>query len=125
MVFTSKKEQQYKRLLGQWDPTEDIFAIGHTSMRIGKTNVINKGHENVNFPNENQSTAQSDSPVDTQTLERNISDKVGIEVENAVATVETRVHEAILSAMDNFVVARMELTMRWIGISSVPNPSSE
>ena len=44
---------------------------------------------------------------------------------NAVTTVETRVQEANLSAMDNFVVPRMELVMRSVGISSVPNLSSE
>ena len=34
-----------------------------------------------------------------------------------VSTVECRVHEAILSAMDNLVCAGMELSMRLVGIS--------
>ena len=60
-----------------------------------------------------------------QTLENGMCDKVKSEVKDAVATVETRVHEAILSAMDNLVAGRMELAMRSVGVSSVPSPSSD
>ena len=41
---------------------------------------------------------------------------------NFVAMVETRVHEAILSAMKNLVAPRMELAMKYVGISLEPNP---
>ena len=53
-----------------------------------------------------------------QKLENNIADQIQSEVEKVVATVETRVHEAILSAMDNLVVP-------WsVGISMTRIPSS-
>ena len=45
------------------------------------------------------------------------------EVKNVDATVETKVH-AILSAMDNLVVPRMELAMRSVRISSALKPVS-
>ena len=47
-----------------------------------------------------------------------------IEVENTVAIVETRVHEAIFSALDKLVVPRMELAMGSFGTSWTGNPSS-
>ena len=46
------------------------------------------------------------------------------EVQSVVATVETRVDEAFLSAMDILVVPRMELAMTSVGFSSRCNPSS-
>ena len=58
------------------------------------------------------------------TLEKNISLKLRIEVENVVATVESRVDEAILSAMDCLVMSRMELAMRPVGVFSAPNRSN-
>ena len=67
------------------------------------------------FYNANYSTAESGFHVQKQTLEKNICDKVRIEVENTVAIVETRVHEAIFSALDKLVVPRMELAMGSFG----------
>ena len=91
-------------------------------MSIENTNVVNKRHENDNLYNANHSTAESGCQVDKQTLEENISDKVRRGVENAVATVGTEVHEAVLSGMDNLVVPSMELAMRSVGILSVYIP---
>ena len=54
---------------------------------------------------------------------KKISDSVRSEVENVVATVETRICEAILSVLDNLVVPRMELAMRSVSSSSALNPS--
>ena len=51
------------------------------------------------------------------TQEKNISDKLKNEVENVVATVESRADEAILYAMDDLVMSRMELAMRPVGVS--------
>ena len=93
-------------------------------MNIENTRVVYKRHENVHSYEANHSTAESGFQVKMQTLEKNICDKVTSEVENVVATVETRVYEAILSAMDNFVVRRMELAMRSIGIFSARIASS-
>ena len=55
---------------------------------------------------------ESNSQVDMQTLVLSYSARVRSDVENVVATVEIRVHDAILSAIDNLVIAKMELAMR-------------
>ena len=47
-----------------------------------------------------------------QTLDKIISDKVRTGVEDAVAAIETRVLDVILSEMDSVVVPGMELAMR-------------
>ena len=58
-----------------------------------------------------------------QTLEKIISDKVSCEVENA-ATLEARVHDAILSAIDNLVDPKMKLAMRSTDVSATSIPSN-
>ena len=122
MVSTRKKKQQNKRLLGQLDETADDFVFGYTNTSIENTNVINKGHESVNSHDEINSTAQSGSQIE---LRKNISYKVRNVVENSVATVEIKVNKATSSPMENLVVLRMELAMRSVGFSSVPNLSIE
>ena len=74
------------------------------------------------FYNANHSTAESGSEVGMQTLEKNISDNARSQAENVVATTETRVLEAILSAMDILVVPKMELAMKSVGFASTRNP---
>ena len=59
-----------------------------------------------------------------QTLEKSITNKVRCEVESSVTTVETTVHTAIVSGMDNLVIPRMEIAMRLADFSSTRNPSS-
>ena len=46
------------------------------------------------------------------------------EVENIVATVNFRVHDAIWSAMDDLIIYRMELAKRSIDIPLTRNPNS-
>ena len=59
-----------------------------------------------------------------QVLEKSVSDKVTCEVEKVTATVETIVHDAILSAMDNWVTPQLELAMRSVGVFLKLNPKS-
>ena len=69
----------------------------------------------------NQLMGESSSQVNLQTLEKNISDKVRCELDSIVVTVETRVHDAILSAMDNLGNPSVELAIRSANVSSIRN----
>ena len=53
-----------------------------------------------------------------QPLEMIISEKVRGKVDNVFAAIEPKVHEAILSAINKFVVALMEISMTSVGFSS-------
>ena len=50
--------------------------------------------------------------VDMHTLEENIVSKVRSEVDNVLTTVETRVEDAVLTAIENLVIPRMELAIK-------------
>ena len=54
-----------------------------------------------------------------QTLEKNMVDRVRSEMDNLISTVESRVHDAILIAIDNSVTPRVELVIRSANSSSV------
>ena len=62
--------------------------------------------------------------MDTQAIERNFTDRVHGEVDNVVAEDETRVHDAILTAMESLVVPRVEVAMKSINASSGRDPES-
>ena len=79
-------------------------------MDIASKSIVDKGNENVNSFNLKHSTAESGSLI-KPTLEKNISDRVKNKIENVAIAVETRVHEALLSAMNKLVVATMELAL--------------
>ena len=51
----------------------------------------------------------SGSQIDMQTVENIFCDKVRSWIQNAVAMVDTKVQEKILSAKDELVVSRMEI----------------
>ena len=59
-----------------------------------------------------------------QTLKRSLTNKVLSDVDNVVATVATKLHDAILAAMDSLVVPRVELAMKSVNATSGRNPGS-
>ena len=52
------------------------------------------------------------------TLDENIVSKVRIEVDNVITTVKTRVQDAVLTAVKNFVIPRLELALKSANASS-------
>ena len=50
--------------------------------------------------------------VDVHTLEENILSKVRSEVDNVMTSVQTRVQDAVLIAIDNLVIPGVELAMK-------------
>ena len=77
----------------------------------------NKMNDNVAQCNMKTSTPITGFQVDLQTRKRSIIDRVGIEVDNAIATVETNLHEAILSTRDDLVTPGVELVVKMANAS--------
>ena len=65
-----------------------------------------------------------DSVSQNQVIGNSIDDKIRNTVENVVLSVENGMHGAILTAMDNVVVPRVEMAVRLITGSSEQGPSS-
>ena len=125
MVSTRRKKKKNTRLFIKLDETAYDSINRNANTSVEDTDVVGRGHQNNISYETNHPTAESGSQVKMQTLEKSISDKDRGDVENVVATVETRVHEAIIYAMDNLVVPGVELAMKSVDIFSASNPSSE
>ena len=66
----------------------------------------------TSLDNENNPAQINYPQVDVHTLEENIVSKVRSEVDNVMTSVETRVQDAVLTAIENLVIPRVELAMK-------------
>ena len=71
----------------------------------------------TSFKNRKNPTKVNDSQVDMHTLEKNIVSKVRSEVNSVMTTVETRVQDAVLTAIENLLIPRVEVAMKSINAS--------
>ena len=62
--------------------------------------------------NSSKPTQLNCPPVDVHTLQANIVSKVRSEVDSVMTTVETRVQDAVLTAIENLVIPRVELAFK-------------
>ena len=105
MVSTRKKRQSSRRLLSQLDDFDQDMIIGNTSSGKRENVVNNRGNSDRDFTvsNSNNSTAVNESAVNVKTLERCFNERIDREMSNIVDTVEDRIQNAILAAIDNIV----------------------
>ena len=87
----------------------------HETPPNDRTNTADK---NITLSNANTSTQVYGSQVDMYTLEKNIVNKLRNEVDSVMTTVETRVHDPVLSAIENLVILRVELAIKLLFASS-------
>ena len=120
MFFNCRKKQQKRRLLNQSDQLADNVGIGNNY--VNTQNAIEAGRVDgiFVFSSRNHLMTKSSSQVDMRTLEKNIFAMYN----GAVATTKIRMHDPILSPMDNLVIPRVELAIRSVNTSSTRNPSS-
>ena len=120
MVSTRKKRQSNRRLLSQLDDFDQDMVIGNaTSERQGNV-VVNGGTSDRDFTVGISSTNSfvNENAMNLKTLERRFNERIDREMSNIVDTVEDRIQNAILTAIDNIVAAKIELAIRSINASS-------
>ena len=120
MVFTRKKRQSNKRLLSQLDDFDRDMIIGNDVSERQESVVVNKSTDDRDFT---VSTSNNDSVVNgnamsVKTLERCFNERIDREMSNIVDTVEDRIQNAILTAIENIVAPKIELAIRSINASS-------
>ena len=120
MVSTRKKRQSSRRLLSQLDDFDQDVIIGNTSSERQENVVVQKGTSGRDFTvsNSSNNTAVNESAVKMKTLERCFNERIDREMSNIVDTVEDRIQNAILAAIDNIVAPKIELGIRSIDASS-------
>ena len=120
MVSTRKKRQSNKRLLSQLDDFDRDMIIGNAVSEIRENAVVNEGTNDREFAvgtSSNDSTVNGNA-MSVKTLERCFNERIDREMSNIVDTVENRIKNAILTAIDNIVTPKIELAIRSINASS-------
>ena len=120
MVSSRKKKQSDKRLLSQLDDFDRDMIIGN-AVSEGQENAV--GNEGTNVQDFTVGTFSNDSVINgnamsMKTLERCFNERIDGEMSNIVDTVEDRIQNAILTAIDNIVTPKIELAIRSINASS-------
>ena len=120
MVSTRKKRQSNKRLLSQLDDFEQYIFIGNTASERQENVVVNEGTNDQGFTvgTSNVGSIINENVLNAKTLERCFNEKIDREMNNIVDTVEDRIQNAILTAIDNIVAPKIELAIRSINASS-------
>ena len=120
MVSTRKKRQSNKRLLSQLDDFDRVMIIGNDVTERQGSVVVNESTDDRDFT---VGTSINDSVVNgnamsVKSLERCFNERIDREMSNIVDTVEDRIQNAILTAIENIVAPKIELAIRSIIASS-------
>ena len=120
MVSTRNKRQSNKRLLSQLDDYDRDMIIGNDVSERQENAVVNEGTNDRDFT---VGTSSNDSIVNgnamsVKTLERCFNERIDREMSNINDTVEDRIQNAILAAIDNIVTPKIELAIGPINASS-------
>ena len=120
MVSTRKKRQSNKRLLSQLDDFDQDMIIGNAASERQENVVVNEGTKGQDFTvgTSNVSSIVNENALNVKTLERCFNERIDREMSNIVDTVEDRIQNAVLTAIDNIVAPKIELAIRSINASS-------
>ena len=120
MVSTRKKRQSNKRLLSQLDDFDQDMIIGNAVSERQENAVVNMGTNDRDFTvsNSSNNTAVNENTMNVKTSERRFNERIDREMSNIVDTVEDRIQNAILTAIENIVAPKIELAIRSINASS-------
>ena len=120
MVSTRKKRQSSKRFLSQLDDFDQDMIIGNAASKRQENVVVHEGTNDRDFTvsNSSNNTADNESAVNVRTLETCFNERIDRELSNIADTVEDRIQNAILPAIENIVAPKIELAIRSINASS-------
>ena len=120
MVSTRKKRQSNRRLLSQFDDLDQDITFRNAASDKQPNGIFNEGTVDqeftVNITGSNLTT--NGNLVNGQTLQRCFYERIDREMGNINETVEDRIQNAILTALDDIITPRIELAVR------SKNPSS-
>ena len=120
MVSTRKKRQSNKRLLSQLDDFEQDVFIGNAASKRQENVAVNEGTNDQEFTvgTSYDSSTVNGNAMSVKTLEKCFNERIDREMNNIVDTVEDRIQNAILTAIDNIIVPKIELAIRSVNASS-------
>ena len=120
MVSTRKKRQSNRRLLSQLDDFDRDMIIGNAASERQENIVVNEGTNDQDFTvgTSNDSSTVNGNVMSVKTLGSCFNERTDREMNNIVDTIEDRIQNAILTAIDNIVAPKIELANRSMNASS-------
>ena len=120
MVSTRKKRQSNRRLFSQLDDFDQDMIIGNAASERQKNTVVNGSTDDRDFTvgSSSNDSVVNGNAMSVKTLERCFNERIDREMSNIVDTVEDRIQNAILTAIENIVSPKIELEIRSINASS-------
>ena len=120
MISTRKKRQSNRGLLSQLDDFDQDVVFGNAARGTQENIVVNEDTNDRDFTvgTSSNNTVFNESTMNVKTLERCFNEIIDREMSNIVDTVEDRIQNAILTAIDNIVAPKFELAIRSINASS-------
>ena len=120
MVSTRKKRQSNRRFLSQLDGFDQDVIIGNAVSEGQENTVVNGSTDDRDFTvgTSNNDSVVSGSTMSVKTLEMCFNERSDREMNNIVDTVEDRIQNAILTAIDNIIAPKIELAVRSVNTSS-------
>ena len=120
MFSTRKKRQSNRRLLSQLDDFDQDMVIGNAVSERQENVVVNEGTNDRNFTVGTSSNGSivNGNAMSVKTLERCFNERIDRDKSNIVDTVEDRIQNAILTAIENIVAPKVELAIISINASS-------
>ena len=120
MVSTRKKRQSNRRLLSQLDDFDQDMIIGNAASESQENTVVNEGTNDRDFTvsTSNDNSIVNGNVKNVKTLEKFFNERIDREKNNIVDTVEDRIQNANLTAIDNIVAPKIESAIKSINASS-------
>ena len=120
MVSTRKKRQSNKRLLSQLDVFDQDMIIGNAAGERQENTVVNEGtnDRDITVGTFNNDSVVNGNAMSVKTFERRFNESIDREMNIIIDTVEDRIQNAILTAIDNIVAPKIELAIRSMNSSS-------
>ena len=102
------------------DDFDRDVIIGNAASERQEIVVVNEGTNDQDFTVgiSSNNMAVNESTVNVKTLERCFTAKIDREMSNIINTVEARIQNGILTAIDNIVAPKIELAIRSLDASS-------
>ena len=120
MVSTRKKKQSNRRLVSHLDDFYQGLIIGNAANERRDSTVVNEGTNDRDFTvgTSSNNLAVNENTMNVKTFEGFLKKRIDREMSNKVNTVEYKIQNAILTAIDNIVAPKIELAIRSINASS-------
>ena len=108
-----KLHEMPERLLSQLDDFDQGMIIGNTANERRENTVVNEGTNDQDFAvgTSNVSSIVNGTVANVKTLERCFNERIDREMAKLVDTVEDRIQNAILTAIDNIIAPKSELAI--------------